>query len=143
MPDVDGVDLISQLYRVLSSSLVALEKTPIYFETVINRDLWQRQVLPNGMVVEFDCFRDFIETQPPRGFGIPLGKLQEIFRLHPDILARINDLTSDDSNCPEDEQVILHNRRRLRRRITDLLKDFSRNEVLQEMRSMGLMTGPR
>jgi hypothetical protein len=142
MPDIDAVDLISHLYRNLSLGLVAIDKIPQYFQVVLDRNLWQRQVLPNGMVVEFDSFKDFIETPPPKGFGIPIEKFKELCRLHPDVVAKIDRLIAKDSHEPEEAKALSHNQWRLRRRLERLLKDFSRDEVLQGLRRMELITAP-
>lgn len=139
MPDPEGVGFLSQLHRNLSSGLEVLDKIPAYFETVIDKNLWQRQEFPNGMVVKSDSFRDFIEGPPPKGFGISIEKLKEICRLHPGILAKIEDLTREDPINPE-KQI---SQRRLKRRLERLLKDFPRDEVLMGMRNMGLITDPQ
>jgi len=136
MAGIDAVDLISHLYRNLSSGLVAIDKIPQYFRVVLDQSLWQHQVLPNGMVVEFDSFKDFIEAPPPKGFGIPIEKFKELCRLHPEIIPKIEDLTADDSFGPEEQT----SRLRLKRRLERLLKDFPREQVLLGMRNMGLIT---
>jgi hypothetical protein len=137
MPE-DAVDLISHLYRNLSLRLVAIDKIPQYFKVVIDKNLGRRQVLPNGMVVEFDSFEDFIEAPPPKGFGIPIEKFKDLCRHHPDVLAKIDRLMEDDSFGPEEQ--ISH--RRLKRRLERLLNDFPRDQVLTAMRNMGLITAP-
>lgn len=141
MPEIDGIGLISQLYRNLSTGMRYLDKLPEYFETVIEKNLWQSRVLPNGMVVEFDSFKDFIETSPPKGFGIPIEKFREICRLHPDALNKIDHLIGEDSYQLEETKALSPNQRSLRRRLEGLLKDFSRDEVLQELRKIELITG--
>ena len=137
MPEIDGTGLISQLYRNLSTGMRYLDKLPEYFETVIEKNLWQSRVLPNGMVVEFDSFKDFIETSPPRGFGIPIEKFREICRLHPSVLAKIDALTGEGSEGYG--QPSSPDQRRLRRRLERLLRDFPRDEVLQELGRMGIV----
>lgn len=138
MPDIDAVDLISHLYRNLSLGLVAIDKIPQYFQVVLDRNLWRRQVLPNGMVVEFDSFKDFIEAPPPKGFGIPIEKFKELCRLHPDVVAKIDRLIEEDSDGPREEKAIPSDQLRLKRRLERLLKDFSRDEVLQGLRRRGI-----
>jgi len=138
MPDIDGEGLISQLYRNISTGMRYLDKIPEYFETVIDKDLWQSRILPNGMVVEFDSFKDFIEAPPPKGFGIPIEKFKELCRLHPDVVAKIDRLIAEDSHEPEEAEALTHNQRRLTRRLERLLKDFSRDEVLHELRRLGI-----
>lgn len=91
----EGVDLISQLYRCVSSAQHQIERVPIYFQVVIQKNLWQNRVLPNGMVVKHDSFRDFMTAHPPRGFGMTVETLREICRLYPDILQEIDTLLED------------------------------------------------
>jgi hypothetical protein len=138
MPDIDAVDLISHLYRNLSMGLVAIDKIPQCLKVVIDKNLWRRQIFPNGMVVEFDSFKDFIEAPPPKGFGIPIEKFKELCRLHPDVVAKIDRLIAEDSHEPEEAEALTHNQRRLTRRLERLLKDFSRDEVLHELRRLGI-----
>lgn len=142
MPEIDGWGFISRLYRNLSMGLVAIDKIPQYLKVVIDKNLWRRQIFPNGMVVEFDSFKDFIEAPPPKGFGIPIEKFKELCRLHPDVVAKIDRLIEEDSDGLREEKAIPSSQRRLRRRLERLLKDFSRGEVLQELRRMGLITAP-
>ena len=139
MPDLEGHDLISLLYRCLCSGLHAIDKIPGYFEVVLNKNLWQKRELPNGMVVEFDSFKDFIEAPPPKGFGTPIEKLKELCRLHPGILAKIDHLVGKDFVSPEEEE----SQQRLKRRLERLVRDFPRDQVLTELRNIGLITGPQ
>ena len=138
MPEIDGWGLISRLYRNLSMGLVAIDKIPQYLKVVIDKNLWRRQIFPNGMVVEFDSFKDFLEAPPPKGFGIPIEKFKELCRLHPDVVAKIDRLIEEDSDGLREEKPIRSNQRRLRRRLERLLKDFSTDEVLQELRRRGI-----
>ncbi|MGO9570482.1 MAG: hypothetical protein ACLP5H_23370 [Desulfomonilaceae bacterium] len=142
MPEIDGWDLISQLYRNLSMGLVAIDKIPQYLKVVIDKNLWRRQIFPNGMVVEFDSFKDFIEAPPPKGFGIPIKKFKELCRLHPDVVAKIDRLIEEDSDGLREEKAIPSNQLLLRRRLERLLKDFPRDQVLTGMSNMGLITAP-
>ena len=136
MPDPEGSGFLSQLHRNLSSGLEVIDKIPTYFETIIDKNLWQRQDLPNGMVIIAKSFRNFIENPPPKGFGISIGKLKEICRLHPRVLAKIDALTGEGSEGYG--QASSPDQRRIRRRLERLLKDFPKDQVVQELRKMGI-----